>query len=669
VSPIAGLAGLDNMPSNPSLPHAAYCEEYNEDAHTTIPETRQSANVAAKRSKPDVVKTRLPEATRDEFSDSGYSSRTGATLGSGDSSLASKTDAVPLDAGIDVAEGNKPRIIPHKEAQSPPQSFRKPTLRRTDSKARGGPRQQEDYDSQERAATIHQSARPLEKGHPAGSQVVKQAPRPPLEVSSKPASTKPLPPSPTHQAPILQPAQVRPRVTTSQSYRTGRPMSFHAGVTPQISYMPPLYIPSVAYSTPAPPQPAHPSQTAAYFVPQQSPLHPQTYPFPPSPYDPQPRPPTRQWTSAQPQPYSHSLVYSPAPVLNYTQRPTYSQRTVPTQHATQTPTAQTVDQSSSPRERRYSRDEDYSKMLPPPIPKKSASEAHQEQRPSIRHAATTSPTLRRRSRLSKDYQDNPKGPPSPQKEKPNVREPSRRPSVSKRPSGTSSNNSAVSTPAIERDIARLSIDSERAAKPKRRMSYHGHESHRDLERSAEAYQASIGTAMLPMTADSLNLIRKKTTSSNTSSRITGSGRGSREGSDVKPRSSMDRRGGSEVKTHNDNDGLTMRFNASHGVNLDLKGGSVEGRTISLRQSRDGGDGEMEFSIGAKSSKTSSRTESREKGRKKYSHFGGSGIRELEPASSTGRSSSRGVKADEESKSRSRKVAGSRSRRSSRSGHG
>lgn len=307
-------------------------------------------------------------------------------------------------------------------------------------------------------------------------------------------------------------------------------------------------------------------------------------------------------------------------------------------------------------------------MLPPPIPKKGASEAHQQQRPSIRHAASTSATLRRRSGLNKDYQDNPEVPPSAQKEKRSVREPSRRPPVSKRPSGTSSNNSAVSTHAIERDIARLGIDSERAAKQKRRMSYHGHESHRDLERSVEAYQASTGTAMLPMTADSLNLIRKKTTSSNTSSRITGSGRGSREGSDVKPRSSTDRRSRSEVKTHNDNDGLTMRFNASHGVNVDLKGGSVEGRTISLRQSRDGGDGEMEFSIGAKSSKTSSRTESREKGRKKYSLFGGSSICEVEPASSTGHPS-RGTKADEETKSRSRKIAGSRSRRSSRSGRG
>jgi len=668
VSPVARLAGLGNMPSSPARPYAAYCEEYNEDAHTTIPETRQSANVAAKRSKPDVAKIRLPEAARDEFSDSGYSSRTAATLGSGDSLLASKTDAVLLDPGMDVVEGNKPRNIPQQQAQSPPQNHRKPTLRRTESKARGGPRPQKEFDSQERVAAVHQSAKSLGKGHFGSTQAVKQALQPPLESSAKPMSTQLPSPSSTHQIPIQQPAQVRPRATTSQSYRTGRPMSYHAGVAPQISYMPPLYIPPVAYSIPAPPQPAHPSQTASYFVPQQSPLHPQPYSYPPSPYEPQPRLPTRQWTSEQPQPYRHSLVYSPAPVLNYTQPPIYSQRTIPTQHATHSVSAPAVDQSS-PRERRPSRDEDYSKMPPPPVPKKSALEPHQQQRPNIRHATTTSATLHRRTGLSKDYRDHPKGPPSPQKEKPSVREPSRRPPVSKRPSGASSNNSASSTHAIERDIACLSIDNERAAKQKRRMSYHGHESHRDLERSVEAYQASTGTAMVPMTADSLNINRKKTTNSNTSSRISGSGRGSREGSDVKPRSSVDRRGGSDINTRNDNDGLTMRFNASHGVNLDLKGGSVEGRTISLRQSRDGGDGEMEFSIGAKSSKTSSRTDLREKGRKRYSLFGGGSIRELEPASSAGRRSSRSVNADEESKSWSRKIAGSRSRRSSRSGRG
>ena len=241
--------------------------------------------------------------------------------------------------------------------------------------------------------------------------------------------------------------------------------------------------------------------------------------------------------------------------------------------------------------------------------------------------------------------------------------------MTKRPSAASSNNSASSSHAIERDMARLNVSSEEASKQRRRMSYHGHESHRDLERSVEAYQASTGVEELPVTADSLNLIRKKTAGSNTSSRVSGSGRGSREGSDVKPRSSTDRRGGSDVKPRKDDDGLTMRFNSAYGVNFDLKEGSVEGRKISLRQSRDGGEGDMEFSIGSKSNEINTKPEVKEKRRKRYSFFGSSSIREVEPASRSASRPSRDVKADEDSKSRSRKIAGSRSRRSSRSGRG
>ena len=652
------------MPSNPSGDHAAYCEEYNEDAHTTIPETRQSANVAAKRSKPDIPRTHVVEAARDEFSDSGYSSRTGATPGSGDSSLAWKTEAAPLKVDSNIAGSNNWRIGSQDQVQGTPQSPRKPTLRRTESKARGGPRQQRENDGQERIATLHQPVKSLEKGVSSGRQAVNQVPQRAPEASSRPASTKPLPPIPPQNDPIIQPAQVRPRVTTSQSYRTGRPMSFHAGVMPQISYVPPLYIAPVAYSSPAPPPPAHQHQTASYFAPQQSPSHPHPYSFPPSSYDPQPHPPTKQWTSGQPRPYRHSMVYSPAPVINYAQQPTYVPVLAPTQHLPRPATAQPGHQASH-RERHHSRDEDYHRMPPPPPPQKSSSEPQQHQRPSIRHAATTSATLHHRSGRMKDYRDDLRGPQNSQKEKANTRETSKRPAATKRPSTTSSNNSASSTHAVERELARQGVESNSAAKQRRTVSYHGHESHRELERSVEVYQASTGTSTLPTTADLLNTARKKTASSNASSLVSGSGRASREGSDIKPRSSTDRRGGSDLKARNDNDGLTMRFNASHGVNLDLKEGSVEGRTISLRQSRDGGDGEMEFSIGAKSSRTNSTTDLREKGRKRYSFLGGSGIRELEPAVGEGRQT-REAKANQESQ---RKVAGSRSRRSSRTGRG
>ena len=229
-------------------------------------------------------------------------------------------------------------------------------------------------------------------------------------------------------------------------------------------------------------------------------------------------------------------------------------------------------------------------------------------------------------------------------------------------------------------MAHMSVESgDIAAKQKRRTSYYSHERPRDLERVVETYQADVNTTAdalpVPITSDSLKLVRKKT-HSDTGSRASAEGRGSREGSDVKPRSSTDRRGGSDVKARKDKDGVTVRFHHSSGVNLDVKGG--EGRTISLRPSRDG-DGEMEFSIGNKErhglSRTASRTGGRERHQKTYPSVGGtasSGVRELEVARSVSR-----VKGDRDAsrmrgerdtgRDKERRVAASHSRRSSRSG--
>ncbi|EER39437.1 conserved hypothetical protein [Histoplasma capsulatum H143] len=62
--------------------YAAFFEDFDEDANVTIPETRTVANVAAKRSKADPQQS---GTSTDGASDSGYSSRTAATVGSADS--------------------------------------------------------------------------------------------------------------------------------------------------------------------------------------------------------------------------------------------------------------------------------------------------------------------------------------------------------------------------------------------------------------------------------------------------------------------------------------------------------------------------------------------------------------------------------------------------------
>ncbi|KAL4955223.1 hypothetical protein BDW69DRAFT_193426 [Aspergillus filifer] len=77
-------------------PHAAFVEEYDEDAHVILPDTRQVANVTAKRSKSDLRKS-AREPFVEAASDSGYSSRTAATVNSTQSAPSGqKRPTVPL---------------------------------------------------------------------------------------------------------------------------------------------------------------------------------------------------------------------------------------------------------------------------------------------------------------------------------------------------------------------------------------------------------------------------------------------------------------------------------------------------------------------------------------------------------------------------------------------
>lgn len=622
------------MSRSHSRGHAAYFEEYNEDANTTVPGTRQTANVAKKRRQSVVVRSHLTDQVRDEFSDSGYSSRTGATLGSGNSSWLSKPDSRSLRINTNVAGDNNGGRRSGEQPRITPMSPQKPTLTRTNSRATTKP--------------------------------VRQHEGPP--------PTKPLPPNPGYNAPILQPTQANPRAQTPQYYRTARPMSFHAGTIPEPTispYMHPAYIerPPSAYSTTNIQQASYSIPIVSYSAPAQQHVvqHPGSYPTLPSPYLPQPRPQPKQWSSEQARPLRQPLVYSTSPVIESASEPIDPTPASPSR-ATYRPAVAQHGQLPQTRENRYSKDEDYYRMPPPALPKKDAPAA-QKQRPPIRHAATTSiarpATHQYRNEPTKSKAIDSINLHNPPKETTISYEARRRPSLHTRPSTTSNNNPAFSTHALEQGIAGLSMDSNSTStKQRRRMSLYGHESHQDLERSIEAYQKSAGSDSLPMTADSLDLLRKSK-SSNSSSRVSGGGKSSRAGSSVKSRSSTDRRGGSDVKSRNDNDGLTMRFSAAHGVNVDFKGASMEGRTISLRPSKDGGEGEMEVSIGAKASNTENKAKSRDKSQKRRSYMESSG-RELEPAGNSSRS--RTAKIKDEIKARGRSVVGSKSRRSSRHAH-
>ena len=658
------------MPRSPTGPRAAYIEDYNEDAKTTLPETRRTANIAAKRSKPDIVKDITVAPVHDEFSDSGYSSRTGATLGSGDSSLDSKTGPPTLRINTDGAISRGRLSAFYQESNLAAQSLRKPTLRRTDSRAKDrGSKLHQECQCDECKIKEHHAARSPEKSRSArvvAAQTTSKGP-PPAAVPPRPQSTKPLAPPPMQEVPTLQSAQVRPRVTASQPYRKPRPTSFHEGsLPPQVTYQP-VYIaqaqPTVTVQSPFPP-PSYPPPSHSYFAPT-APVQHNPYPYPTTPSPLEQRPPSRWWNPSQSIPQRQPIVYSAAPVIEHAHQAPYSTTVQPPPNARRTPIQRGY--THPPREEQYTCDEDYYRMPPPPPPSKQ-----QTQRPTIRHAATTSVAhaalSQRRSSRGDANQDSHPPPQSPVKVVAPMRETFQRPIVPTRPSA-SSNNSGSSTHTLELDMRRMSIESNSAAAKNRRpLSYYGHESSRDLERSVEAYQASNGSGVdAPLTTDSLNLVRKKThPGSDTGSRISAQSKGSKRSSEGKARNSTDRRAGSDVKARNDTDGLTMRFNASQAVNVDFKGSSVDGRTISLRPSKDGGGGDMVLGIGGKSGATSSQPSLKEKGRRRYSFVESSGVRELEAASGAGRLT-RESKTRESSRAPEKRIAVSRSRRSSRSG--
>ena len=106
-----------HSPSSSQTPYAAFCEEFDEDAEIAIPETRTVANVAAKRSKPDL---RSPSdsfviaSPLDGASDSGYSSRTAATVGSGDSVPSTRSDPTVTERDIERARRHRDK---HRQQQ------------------------------------------------------------------------------------------------------------------------------------------------------------------------------------------------------------------------------------------------------------------------------------------------------------------------------------------------------------------------------------------------------------------------------------------------------------------------------------------------------------------------------------------------------------------------
>ncbi len=631
-------------PAAPGVPKAAYVEEYNEEAETANPATRQTANVSTKRSKPNVASTK---ALHDGVSDSGHSSHTAGTLGSSATSLESKTGSNPPNIEKNTAASKRRPTGVENFVKSRSHSPQKPSIPRTQSKSLRDKHSQSKHpcNCSECVAGVRRSATAFEPSRQHESKP-KAKSRPTLDGLLR--STRPPPAQVVPNVPILQPVQARPRALTEQSYHRGsRPVSFYAGaIPPEAVYAQQPFIIERQPSYPAPspfPPPTYPPPQQAYLPPPPQPVSaPQSlYTATTSPYSVQPRPRPRPWIPDQrapPRPQSMYYGTSP-PVIEYGEEPIYTTIAPGVRPAPRPPIPREPPPLSQ--EDYLPHPEDYYRMPPPP-PRIKTQAQPQQRPPMVRHAHTTSdahPPLRQ---LRSGHEESTKahvGNRSPVKQSFADHERSRRQDA--RPSKRS-DDSVPSAHAVERGMGRTNIESS-TVKHKRRASVYGHESLHDLECSVETYQAAAKGP--PATSNPLpidTLVRKKKPSSDTSSRHSGkSGKSktSREGSDVKSR-----RPSSEIKNRNENDGLAMRFNASQGVNLDLKGG-IEGRTISLRQSKDGGEGNMELNIGSRGRTVGTRPPiaGREKSRRRYSYVDGQtgGVTEVERTKTSSRPPVRG----------------------------
>lgn len=571
------------------VPRAAFCEDYNEDDHTVIPETRKVANVAAKRSKPELVKTKSREVRQGGASGSGHSNHKAATHRNGDSSQATKTVPVPLKLDTAAIPIRRRPSLAEKRSESAHRSSSKTPLQRSGSKTRRTETVQHDQcQCKECVARGRTATTPLERPWPADYYPFNQQ-RHRYDGPPSPLSARHPPPGYMHEIPIINTVQPRPRAATVQSGRPARPVSFHAGAMPEMMYITPMYMergppPSTsAYAhSPSFPPPSYPP--GAGFAPPATPAaapppaRQDNYP-PPSPIYIQPRPQPRQWTSEL-HTTRRSSVYG-RPVVEY-EEPTYA---APPMERRSSSHRSHREQPPTPSGDANFRDEDYY-LMPPPPPRQTIP-IH---RPPSRHIVTTAshPPHSRDASVEARVSDR-----SRKEEAPDQSSRSRRPSLSTRPPSTKKSTSYANSSGN----TKVSVESPR----QRRASYYGHERRQDLEekqKEIEAYQNAKGTKAVPLTADALKAARKGTKAVGSDSGSQSRAGSSREGSEVKTRSTGG--GGSGVATKSEAESFTMRFNAGAGVKVDFAGDSVEGRTISLRPT--GEEGAMELSIGGKNSK-------------------------------------------------------------------
>ena len=608
---------MADPPSNNRAAEAAWVEDYNDESETAVPETRKTANITAKRSKPDVTKL---QAARDEISDSGHSSQTLATLGSTNSSLASKSASDTIRAESHAAIGKTRTLKVEEKHQRNSRSPEKPQSRRATSTNR------KDGTAKAGRVTPQHPTKPAATARAPGPELIQQKRRTPVHFAE--------------EAPIPQNAPPRPRVPTSRSHRS-RPQSFHAGAAPEHFYNQVIEPqPTVRYSPIASiVTPTYSPHLNSYFA-SEAPIHqsqapPLThfYPPPSSPFEQPVRPRPRQWASE----FSHpprpqSMIYTTTPIYECVPEPVYTPIVPPMQPPSR---------QSSHRERRRAlpelrttRGEDCYTM-PPPAPRpppRPRTGSEQGRRPAIRHALTadTHSVPGHRRAVRDESTTGHVGHESPVKQSYGTYE------SASRPRRNTSDEMVRSTHGVERRTTHIERD---PAKHGQQASVYGHESLDKLEESktveaVERYQASKGGRALSYGAMPPPAFTRKKTQTSSKSSETSSRKSEKSGKSKTSKTSKDESDLKSRRTSGD-DYFSMRVDASQGVNVDLKGG-MEGRRITLRHHKD--EKEMELSIRGTQGRTTTgaERESREKSRRRYSYRDGPSEVEIDRPGATSR---------------------------------
>lgn len=639
-----------------SSSHAAYVEDCNE-YDNAIPGTRQTANIAAKRSKPDIGgKLTKPDdllpstdiQQRDDAASVKQPYQMAASAGTWDPpATGPKTRSVSIMDKLRTtrhrmsAAGGKSKST----TSSPERSAVRGHLSSSQTKEKPPLSFFEGRDGAARIRLDRPSAPPAPEGRLRSRQ------------TATPSPQKVLIPV-TDEGPTLVSVQPRTRVLHQQGRSDSiRPVSYHAGTMSGTVYMHPQpgYHEARAQPIFITAQPTNPAQypfvmqpTAPFGPAPVSPARQTAYPFP-THFGTYPGPAaTNQWPSpSYPATSRRTSIHQEPPIVDYPLPPLHRVYSVPTNYPYAPP---------SPLSRQLlSHGTGRSSPLAPPVetvffdddallmppPRRPSTSQRQPQRPHLARtsasASAAHPSLHPRrvereisepvSSLSKRSVDEPR--------------PGSRSSIGTRqPAATLNSGGSRNSREILRHDGPTIVPAATLRHRHRPVSAY------DTDRQAAQAEAYIsarsgGFHSAPPTADMINqdLIRRRAKTNASASSETGSRAGSsRDGSDARrpksSRTSIDKhRGGSAVektrKEEPNSNEITIRLNTGSGVQVDLKGDSVEGRTIGVRQSRDGG---MDLSFGSKAQSRPREGLTREAHNRRYSILDGNqGMKEITPA--------------------------------------